>query len=123
LSADEKRILYAHIKNGGSVILLDREAANDFHTLAHELGHVAAFLADCECDYRKPAPKLASRARRCGFDEHSRESNDELMAECVAWLMLELPLSPLLHDFCQAAVETFVGRSGWKSRYGIAVHN
>src|SRR4051812_4461635 len=117
LSADEKRVLCAHVKNGGEVILLDREAANDFHTLAHELGRVATFLADCDCDYRKPAPKLATLARRCGFDEHYRKSNDELMAECVHGGYWNCPLCPPLHDFCQAAFVAFVRHGGCKSRY------
>jgi len=112
-----KRILYAHVKSGGAVILLDRDAANDSRVLAHEMGHVAAFLADCDCDYRKPDPKLLTRARRCGFDEHYCESNDGLMAECLACRMLELPLWPLLHNFCEPAFAEFTRRTGWQSRY------
>jgi len=117
LSADEKRLLYAHVQNGGSVVLLSREASEDPSVLAHELGHVAAFLGDCDCDFRKPTPKLAHRARRCGMDEHSRESNDELMAECVAWRMLDLPLYPLLDSFCAPAFSEFARRTGWQSRW------
>ncbi|MFZ3265759.1 MAG: hypothetical protein WA172_17260 [Terriglobales bacterium] len=117
LSMDEKRILYAHIKNGGSVIFLNFEYADDPSVLAHELGHVAAFLAGRDCDYRKPTPKLARRAQRCGMDWRATESRDELMAECVAWRMLDLPLSPLLCDFCETAFSEFTRRTGWQSRW------
>jgi hypothetical protein len=123
LSTEEKDALYAHIKSGGSVILLSRESANDPSVLAHELGHVAAFLADCDRDFRKPAPKLVRRARRCGLDEQSRESNDELMAECVAWRMLDWPLSPLLFDFCEPTFSEFARRTGWQSRWSHVTRN
>ena len=119
LNAEEKRALYAHVRDGGCVILLSREAADDATVLAHEMGHVAAFHANCDRDDRKPTPKLVRRAQRCGMDERAVESKDELMAECVAWRILELPLSPPLRDFCESTFSQFVGRSGWKSRYGI----
>lgn len=112
LSADEKRLLYTHVKNGGSVIVLSCEASQDPSVLAHELGHVAAYLASCDRDYRKPTPKMARRARRCGMDWRAVESRDELMAECVAWRMLDLPLYPLLSDFCETAFSEFARRTG-----------
>jgi len=117
LSAEEKSILYAHVKDGGSVILLSREASEDPRVLAHELGHVAAYLANCDLDYRKPAPKLARRAQRCGMDWRAITSRDELMAECVAWRILDLPLYPLLCDFCETAFSEFARRTGWQSRW------
>jgi hypothetical protein len=117
LSAEEKRILYADIKKGGCVILLTAETASDPAVLAHEIGHVVMFYAECDRDYRKPVPKLLRRARRCGMDECAPENRDELMAECVAWRILELPLSPLLGDFCESAFLEFVRRTDWESRY------
>lgn len=117
LSDEEKRILYAHVKSGCSVILLSREASEDRSVLAHELGHVAAHLANCDLDFRKPVPKLARRALRCGMDSRATVSRDELMAECVAWRMLDLPLSPILCDFCETAFSEFARRTGWQSRW------
>jgi hypothetical protein len=119
LSADEQRILYDHVKSGGSVILLSPKAADDPKTLAHELGHVAVFLAGCDdADNRdsKPSQTLLRHAEQCGLDEFSQESNVELMAECVAWRMLDLPLSAKLHSFSNAPFAEFVRRTGWRSR-------
>lgn len=105
LGPEEKQILYAHVKNGGSLIFLDREASEDSHILAHEIGHVAVYLTGKDRDFRKPAPKLARLGKRCGFDCDSLESNDELMAECVAQKILSHPLYPQLDTFCEEAFQ------------------
>jgi hypothetical protein len=91
---------------GGTVIFLDVEAACDSHVLAHEIGHVANYLAGADRDFRRPVPKLARLAKRCGLDESSRESNDEMMAECTARRVLKLPLYPQLHAFCEKSFQT-----------------
>lgn len=121
LSSDEQRILYEHVKRGGSVILLAPKAADDPKTLAHELGHVAVFLAGCDdADDRdsKPNRTLIRHAEQCGLDGLSQESNVELMAECVAWRMLDLSLSAKLHSFSDAPFSEFARRTGWQSRWG-----
>jgi hypothetical protein len=101
LSPDEKRVLHGHIRNGGSLIFLDREAGQD--ALAHEIGHVAMFLAGQDLDFSKPNRELAALAKRCKFDDYYLESNDELRAECVARRLLGLPLFPQLHAFSEKA--------------------
>jgi hypothetical protein len=117
LGTEEKSILHAHIKDGGSIVLLSPKAANDALTFAHELGHVAAYLAGCDDAKdrdRKPSRTLLRQAEKCGFDDFSRESNAELTAECVGRRMLELPLSVELHRFCDAAFSEFTRRTGWQ---------
>jgi hypothetical protein len=103
LTPDEKDTLYAHVRHGGTLIFLDRAAASDEAVLAHEIGHVAVFLAGKDRDFRKPHPKLRTKAKRCGFDDASLESNDELMAECVGRRILGLPLYPHLVAFSEEA--------------------
>jgi hypothetical protein len=106
LNFKEKQILHGHVKSGGSVIFLDSQASDDPHVLAHEIGHVAVYRAGKDRGFSKPVPKLARLAKRCGFDDASLENNDELMAECLAWRILSLPLYPQLHAFCEEAFQS-----------------